>query len=103
MIHHFLLLTYLSKTANTTLGHRSCRMMSAIDFLSVRENLAGSTAIGRVVIGIIGLLSVFERELTGERVKASQIARARQEMRVAGRPLFTDISSSMTAKQDGRK
>src|SRR3989338_1484185 len=49
-----------------------------IDFVSVRENLDSSTAIGRVVIGILGILSAFERELTGERVKASCIARARQ-------------------------
>ncbi len=59
-----------------------------VDFLSVRENLDSSTAIGRVVIGIIGLLSAFERELTGERVKASAIARARQGKWVAGRPPF---------------
>ena len=59
-----------------------------VDFLSVRENLDSSTAIGRVVIGIIGLLSAFERELTGERVKASQIARARQGKWVAGKPPF---------------
>ncbi len=49
-----------------------------VDFVSVRENLDSSTAIGRVVIGIIGLLSAFERELTGERVKAATIARVRQ-------------------------
>ena len=59
-----------------------------VDFLSVRENLDSSTAIGRVVIGIIGLLSAFEREMTGERVKASAIARARQGRWVAGRPPF---------------
>ncbi len=59
-----------------------------INFLSVRENLDSSTAIGRVVIGIIGLLSAFERELTGERVKASAIARARQGKWVAGKPPF---------------
>ena len=51
-----------------------------IDFVSVRENLDSSTAIGRVVIGILGILSAFERELTGERVKASAIARVRQEI-----------------------
>ncbi|MFH1552710.1 MAG: recombinase family protein, partial [Candidatus Omnitrophota bacterium] len=51
---------------------------SDTDFISVRENLDSSTAIGRVVIGILGLLSAFERELTGERVKASAIARVRQ-------------------------
>lgn len=55
-----------------------------IDFISVRENLDSSTAIGRVVIGILGLLSAFERELTGERVKASAIARAREGLRVGG-------------------
>lgn len=49
-----------------------------IDFISVRENLDSSTAIGRVVIGILGILAAFERELTGERVKASIIARAHQ-------------------------
>ena len=55
-----------------------------VDFISVRENLESSTAIGRVVIGILGLLSAFERELTGERVKASAVARARQGLRVGG-------------------
>jgi len=56
-----------------------------IDFVSVRENLDSSTAIGRVVIGILGLLSAFERELTGERVKAAFVARARQGMRTGGK------------------
>ncbi len=56
-----------------------------IDFVSVRENLDSSTAIGRVVIGILGILSAFERELTGERVKASCIARARQGKWVGGK------------------
>lgn len=56
-----------------------------IDFVSVRENLDSSTAIGRVVIGILGILSAFERELTGERVKASAIARVRQGKWVGGR------------------
>ena len=56
-----------------------------IDFVSVRENLDSSTAIGRVIIGILGILSAFERELTGERVKASAIARVRQGKWVGGR------------------
>lgn len=56
-----------------------------IDFVSVRENLDSSTAIGRVVIGILGILSAFERELTGERVKASCIARVRQGRWVGGK------------------
>ena len=55
-----------------------------VDFVSVRENLDSATAIGRVVIGILGLLSAFERELTGERVKASGIARAREGHWVGG-------------------
>ncbi len=56
-----------------------------IDFISVREKLDSATAIGRVVIGILGLLSAFERELTGERVKSSILARARQGMRTGGK------------------
>lgn len=56
-----------------------------IDFASVRENLDSATAIGRVVIGILGLLSAFERELTGERVKASVLARARDGRRTGGK------------------
>ena len=44
-----------------------------IDFISVRENLDSSTAIGRVVIGILGLLSAFERELTGERAVVDEL------------------------------
>lgn len=54
------------------------------DFISVRENLDSSSALGRVVIGIIGLLSAFERELTGERVKASGLARVRQGKWIGG-------------------
>ena len=56
-----------------------------VDFASVRENLDSATAIGRVVIGILGLLSAFERELTGERVKASVLARARDGRRTGGK------------------
>lgn len=56
-----------------------------VEFISVRENLDSSTAIGRVVIGILGLLSAFERELTGERVKASALARVREGKRVGCR------------------
>ena len=59
-----------------------------IDFVSVRENLDSSTAIGRVVIGILGLLSAFERELTGERVKASCLARVRLGRWVGGNVPF---------------
>ncbi len=59
-----------------------------IHFVSVRENLDSSTAIGRVVIGILGILSAFERELTGERVKASCIARVRLGKWVGGNVPF---------------
>jgi len=55
-----------------------------IAFVSVRENLDSSTAIGRVIIGILGSLSAFEREMTGERVKASAAARVRQGRWVGG-------------------
>ena len=59
-----------------------------IAFVSVRENLDSSTAIGRVVIGILGILSAFERELIGERVKASCVARVRQGRWVGGNVPF---------------
>ena len=59
-----------------------------IHFVSVRENLDSSTAIGRVVIGILGILSAFERELTSERVKASCIARVRLGKWVGGNVPF---------------
>ena len=56
-----------------------------IAFISVRENLDSSTAIGRVVIGFLGIISAFERELTGERVKSSALARVRKGLRIGGR------------------
>ncbi len=75
-----------------------------IDFVSVRENLDSSTAIGRVVIGIIGLLSAFERELTGERVKASAMAKARQGIRVGGKvPLGYKLINDGAPLPNGRQ
>ena len=75
-----------------------------IDFVSVRENLDSSTAIGRVVIGILGLLSAFERELTGERVKASAIARARQGLRVGGTtPIGYKLIKDGTVLSNGKQ
>ena len=49
-----------------------------VEFVSVRENLDSSTAVGRIMIGMIGLLSSFEREMIGERVSASAHARVQQ-------------------------
>lgn len=49
-----------------------------VEFVSVRENLDSSTAVGRIIIGMIGLLSSFEREMIGERVSASAHARVQQ-------------------------
>ena len=75
-----------------------------IDFISVRENLDSSTAIGRVVIGILGLLSAFERELTGERVKASAIARVRQGKWVGGQlPYGYKLINNGPPLSDGRQ
>ncbi len=59
-----------------------------VTFLSVRENLDSSSAMGRVIIGILGILSAFERELIGERVKSSVLARARQGRWIGGLPPF---------------
>ncbi|MDD2773712.1 MAG: recombinase family protein [Elusimicrobiales bacterium] len=75
-----------------------------IDFVSVRENLDSSTAIGRVVIGILGLLSAFERELTGERVKASALARVRQGRWVGGGiPYGYDLINDGPALSNGHQ
>ena len=75
-----------------------------VDFISVRENLDSSTAIGRVVIGILGLLSAFERELTGERVKASAIARSREGYRVGGTtPLGYKLLKTGEVRPNGKQ
>ena len=46
-----------------------------VDFVSVQETLDSSSASGRMLIQVLGALAAFERELTGERVKASALAR----------------------------
>lgn len=74
----FLKLDRLTRNPRDLYGLIDLFKENDIDFISVRENLDSSSAIGRVVIGIIGLLSAFERELTGERVKSSALARLRQ-------------------------
>jgi len=75
-----------------------------IDFISVRENLDSSSALGRVVIGILGLLASFERELTGERVRASGIARVRQGKWIGGRlPYGYKLINDGAPLPDGRQ
>ncbi len=75
-----------------------------VEFVSVRENLDSSTAIGRVVIGILGLLSAFERELTGERVKASAIAKIKQGKRIGGKtPLGYKLVPNGEPLSNGRQ
>ncbi len=49
-----------------------------IDFISVRNSIDTSSATGRVQLGVMGLFSAFQRENTGERVKAAALARIRQ-------------------------
>lgn len=46
-----------------------------VDFVSVQETLDSSSASGRMLIQVLGALAAFERELTGERVRASALAR----------------------------
>lgn len=49
-----------------------------IQFLSVKESLDSSNAVGRLMISIIGIMASFEREVIGERVSASMLARIQQ-------------------------
>jgi len=55
-----------------------------IDFISVKESLDSGTAIGRALIGILAVISALEREITGERVRDSGIARVRQGKWIGG-------------------
>ena len=55
-----------------------------IDFLSVKENVDTSSPFGRMLIGILGSLSSFERENIGERVRSAALARVRQGIWLGG-------------------
>ena len=75
-----------------------------IEFLSVQDNYDSSTPTGRIMIGILGHLSAFERELTGERVKASGIARVRQGKWIGGcLPYGYQLINDGSPLPDGRQ
>lgn len=48
---------------------------NGIQFLSVKEQLDSSSAAGRFMISILGIMASFEREMIGERVSSSMLAR----------------------------
>src|SRR5262245_772963 len=56
-----------------------------IEFVAVRQNIDTRTAVGRLMVGVLGSLAEYERELIAERVLAGQ-ARARRAGVKFGRP-----------------
>ena len=69
-----------------------------IDFRSLREGFDTSTAVGRLLLNILGSLAEFELELIRERVKAGMDRAKRQGKRI-GRPRVTDKRGFKTRYQ----
>ena len=63
--------------------------MVGVGFQSIREQFDTQTAIGRLLMNMLGALAEFELELIRERVKAG-MDRARRQGRRIGRPRVTD-------------
>ena len=63
--------------------------MVGVGFQSMRENFETTTAVGRLMLNILGSLAEFELELIRERVKAG-MDRARRQGKRIGRPRVTD-------------
>ena len=73
-----------------------------IEFLSFRESLDTSGALGRAVVVIISAIAELERSLIVERVKAG-LRRAKLEGRHIGRPaLLVDRSAILSDRDRGR-
>jgi DNA invertase Pin-like site-specific DNA recombinase len=70
-------------------------------FVSVTEGIDTSTAVGKMVLTMIGAISVFERDILRERVKAG-IDRARSEGVQLGRPRKGfDVTQAFKLRNDG--
>ncbi len=63
--------------------------MTGVGFQSIREQFDTQTAIGRLMMNMLGALAEFELELIRERVKAG-MERARRQGKRIGRPRVTD-------------
>ena len=63
--------------------------MVGVGFQSMRENFETTTALGRLMLNILGSLAEFKLELIRERVKAG-MDRARRQGKRIGRPRVTD-------------
>jgi DNA invertase Pin-like site-specific DNA recombinase len=74
--------------------------VSAVSFVSLRDNLDLSTAAGRLMFQMIGAFAEFEREITRERVRAG-LQHARSKGKTLGRKARTDIDvSALVALRD---
>ena len=62
-----------------------------IDMISYTESFDTSTSMGRAMIGIVGVFSQLERELTSERVSAALTERASQGKRTCSEILGYDL------------
>lgn len=74
--------------------------VSAVSFVSLRDNLDLTTAAGRLMFQMIGAFAEFEREITRERVRAG-LQNARAKGKVLGRKARTDIDVSEIARLRG--
>ena len=63
--------------------------MLGVGFQSMREHFDTTTAVGRLLLNILGALAEFELELIRERVKAGT-ERARRQGKTEGRPRVTE-------------
>ena len=63
--------------------------MVGVHFQSIREQFDTTTAVGRLLLNILGALAEFELEMIRERVKAG-MDRARRQGKRIGRPRVTD-------------
>ena len=59
-------------------------------FRSLTENFDFTTATGRLILGFLGLMAEFERQLTVERTKAGIAAAQSRGSRFGAKPKFTD-------------
>ena len=72
-----------------------------IEFVSLRENIATSGALGKAMVVIIGAIAELERDLIRERVKAG-MRRAKLEGRRIGRaPMDVDREQVATDRKSG--